>query len=68
MAAASIQVMYGCEDCKHAADIHGRSCDCGDFFPILLVMGGMGSCPNYEKDIEKVKEIVRRKESKNEED
>ena len=62
MAALNIQGFYGCERCKHAKDIYGRSCDCGDFFPLLLVMGGKNTCPNFETDIEKIEEQLRIKE------
>lgn len=41
-AAGNIQTMYG------------RGCKCGLMFPILLLLNGMTSCPNFEKDIEKI--------------
>lgn len=49
-AAGNIQIMYGCESCKEASDSHGRGCKCG----LMLLLNGMTSCPNYEKDIEKI--------------
>lgn len=53
-AAGNIQIMYGCENCKEASDSHGRGCKCGLMFPVLLLLSGMTSCPNYEEDIEKI--------------
>ena len=57
-----IQDKYMCYQCKSACDIHGRSCKHGFMFPVLLLMGGISKCPNYEFDVEKVKESVNGKE------
>ena len=45
-----IQDKYLCYQCKSACDIHGRSCRNGLMFPVLLLMGGISKCPNYEFD------------------
>ena len=58
-AVVNIQSYYGCERCKAASDIYGRSCKHGDFFPLLLIMGNRLECPNFEFDVEKVREMVK---------
>ena len=58
-ALVNIQSYYGCERCKSASDIYGRSCNHGDFFPLLLIMGNRLECTNFEFDVEKVREMVK---------
>lgn len=59
-----LQSRYGCETCRAAGDIYGRSCGHGDLFPVLLLMAGKGSCPNYEFDRGKAEEQIKAKENK----
>lgn len=42
-----------------------RSCKHGMLFPVGLLMANMSECPNFELDIEKVKESLDRKEVNN---
>ena len=35
---------------------------CGLMFPILLLLNGMTSCPNYEKDIEKINKSMENRQ------
>lgn len=53
MNAFGINTFYGCKTCKSAADAHGRGCQHGMLFPVLLVMANQRTCPNYEMDSEK---------------
>lgn len=64
-ATVCIQDKYMCYKCKSASDIYGRSCKHGMLFPIGLLMANMSECPNFELDIEKVKESLDRKEVSN---
>ncbi|WP_346701191.1 hypothetical protein [uncultured Alistipes sp.] len=59
---ACVQDIYRCDQCKSAADIHGRGCAHGLMFPVLLVMANQTKCPNYEFDPRKVEEQWRRRE------
>lgn len=62
MAFACVQDIYLCDQCKSAADIHGRGCAHGLMFPVLLVMANQTTCPNYEFDPRKVEERLQRRE------
>ena len=57
--ALNIQSYYQCNTCKAASDIYGRSCKHGDFFPLLLIIWNRLECPNFEFDVEKVREMVK---------
>ena len=61
-AAGNIQIMYGCESCKEASDSQGTRCKCGLIFATLLFLTGMTSCPNYEKDIEKINKSMENRQ------
>ena len=61
-AVVNIQSCYGCERCKSASDIYGRSCKHGLLFPVGLMLANMTSCPNYEFDAEKVEESLNNKD------
>jgi len=62
MAAGNIQIMFRCEDCKFA-DEYGRSCQHGALFPVLLLIAGKRSCPNFEnKTTEQIEEQLRLKD------
>ena len=61
MAQCNIQDKYQCYQCKCAADIYGRDCKHGMLFPLLLLIGCKGNCPNYELDTEKVKQQIESK-------
>ena len=61
MAQCNIQDKYQCYQCKSAADIYGRDCKHGMLFPLLLLIGGNETCPNYELDTEKVKQQIESK-------
>jgi hypothetical protein len=62
MAARDIHIMYRCEDCRYA-DEYGRSCQHGLLFPILLLMAGKQTCPNFEnKTTEQIEEQLRLKQ------
>lgn len=56
MSVTCVQDMYGCYRCKSASDIYGRGCKHGLLFPLLLVMANKDKCPNYEFDINKLKD------------
>lgn len=62
MAHVNVQDIYRCDQCKAAADIYGRSCGHGLLFPVMLVVAGRTSCPNYEFDRSKVEEQLARKD------
>ena len=62
MSVTCIQDIYHCDTCKSALDEHGRNCRHGMLFPLLLLMGNLKKCMNYEFDAEKVK--PNRKEKK----
>lgn len=59
MSALNLQLYYRCEQCKSAADIHGRNCKHGLLFPVMLMMAGKKECPNYKLDAEKIKETMK---------
>lgn len=62
MAAGNIHIMYSCYNCRYA-DEYGRSCQHGLLFPILLLLSGNPSCPNFEnKTTEQIEEQLRLKE------
>lgn len=62
-ATVCIQDKYLCYKCKSARDIYGRSCKHGMLFPVFLLMANMGECPNFELDIDKLNESLKRKEN-----
>lgn len=48
MAAGSVNLLMGCEDCRKA-DAWGRGCKEGLLFPVMVLMAGYDRCPNFEK-------------------
>lgn len=60
----NIQQHFRCTDCKSAADIYGRCCKHGDMFPLLLLISGKKTCPNFELDTDKVKQQLEEMERK----
>lgn len=65
MSTICIQDLLGCYKCKSAADIYGRGCKHGLMFPIVLIMAGKDKCPNFEFDLDKVKEQLSTMETEN---
>lgn len=63
-ASVNIQQNFRCTDCKSAADIYGRCCKHGDMFPLLLLISGKETCPNFELDTDKVKQQLKEMERK----
>ena len=61
MAQWNIQDKYQCYHCKSASDIYGRDCKHGMLFPLLLLIGGNETCPNYELDTGKIKQQIESK-------
>ena len=64
MAYCNIQDHFQCCQCKSAADMYGRECKHGMLFPVMLIMAGENSCPNYEFDVNKVKEQLSEKQNR----
>lgn len=64
MSVSCVQDIYKCDTCKSASDEFGRECKHGLLFPLLLLMGNVEKCMNYEFDVEKVKLHIQRKEKK----
>ena len=63
MSVTCIQDIYHCDTCNSALDEHGRNCRHGMLFPLLLLMGNIKKCMNYEFDTEKVELQLLRKEN-----
>lgn len=59
----NIQEKFRCTECKAASDIFGRNCKHDAMFPLLLLMAGMNDCPNFELDVNKIEEQLKRKEN-----
>ena len=59
--AATVNVNWyiGCEDCRFA-DEHGRGCEHGLMFPVLLLVAGKRDCPNFKcKTREQIEEQLK---------
>lgn len=61
MAAYSINIGMGCEDCTHA-DVYGRNCKYGLMFPVMAMMAGYDKCPNFQnKTTKQIEEQLKLK-------